>query len=275
MWLLVYIPAVMGILRYRRLSYWRWVGAIFIWQTAATFLFAAFGSLEEPERDGLIIRAVRQATDDGPMVALVGVAFLIVFWGGIAYFVRQLYADAKTPALGLATVKPVTKARKGLELLGLTCVIGWLLYSNINAMNAPSPRDGAADLTVEAVVDREVAAVKAAAPIRVDAITTMTDARREERTLILDYRLSPPDPISREHLEQTVRTSLLAQACAEDRLQDLLRTGASARYRYSLRDEEPVVLDLTAEICGSVPAGSAAVAPQNNASNGDAGVAGR
>ncbi len=268
MWLLVYIPAVMGILRYRRLSYWRWVGAIFIWQSAAMFLFAAFGSLEEPERDGLIIRAVRQATNDGPMVALVGVAFLIVFWGGIIYFVRRLYGDAKAPALGLASVKPATKTRKGLELLGLTAVMGWLLYSNINAMNAPSPRGDAADLTAEAVIDREVAAVKAAAPIKIDELTTMTDARREGSTLVLDYRFSPTDQVSREHFEQTIRTGLLAQACADELLQGLLRTGASARYRYSLRNEEPVVLDLTTEICQSAPTGSAVAAPRVNSSSG-------
>ena len=268
MWLLVYIPAVMGILRYRRLSYWRWVGAIFTWQWAATFLFAAFGSLEEPERDGLVIRAVRRATDDGPMVALVGVVFLIVFWGGIAYFTRRLYGDAKTPALGLASVKPATKARKGLELLGLTAVIGWLLYSSIDAMNAPSPRDDAPDLTAEAVVDREVAAVKAAAPIKVDEFTTMTGAEREGRTLILDYRFSPTDQVSREHFEQTIRTGLLAQECADELLQELLRTGASVRYRYSLRNEEPVVLDLTTETCQSVPTVGTAVLPQNGSSNG-------
>lgn len=266
MWLLVYIPAVMGILRYRRLSYWRWVGAIFVWQSAAMFLFAAFGSLEEPERDGLIIRAVRQATNDGPMVALVGLAFLIVFWGGIIYFARRLYVDAKSPALGLTAVMPATKLRKGLELTVLTAVMAWLLYSNINAMNAPSPRSEPTDLTVEAIIDREVAAVKAAAPMQIDEVTTMTDAQREGRTLILDYRFSPKDAVSREQLKDAVRTNLMPQACAEEPLQDLLRAGGSARYRYSLHNEEPIILDLSAEVCRLVPTPAAATVPQKNSS---------
>ena len=135
-------------------------------------------------------------------------------------------------------------------------------------MNAPSPRDDAPDLTAEAVVDREVAAVKAAAPIKVDEFTTMTGAEREGRTLILDYRFSPTDQVSREHFEQTIRTGLLAQECADELLQELLRTGASVRYRYSLRNEEPVVLDLTTETCQSVPTVGAAVVPQNGSSNG-------
>ena len=264
MWLLVYIPAVMGILRYRRLSYWRWVGAIFIWQSAAMFLFAAFGSLEEPERDGLIIRAVRQATNDGPMVALVGLAFLIVFWGGIIYFARRLYVDAKSPAL--AAVMPASKVRKGLEFAALTAVMAWLLYSNINAMNAPSPRGESSVLTVEAIIDREVAAVKAAAPMQIDEVTTMTDARREGRTLILDYRFSPADAVSREQLEEAVRTNLLPQACAEEPLQELLRTGGSARYRYSLLNEEPITLELSAEVCRLVPTPASATVPQKNSS---------
>lgn len=264
MWLLVYIPAVMGILRYRRLSYWRWVGAIFIWQSAAMFLFAAFGSLEEPERDGLIIRAVRQATNDGPMVALVGLAFLIVFWGGIIYFARRLYVDAKSPAL--AAVMPASKVRKGLEFAALTAVMAWLLYSSINAMNAPSPRGESSDLTVEAIIDREVAAVKAAAPMQIDEVTTMTDARREGRTLILDYRFSPADAVSREQLEEAVRTNLLPQACAEEPLQELLRAGGSARYRYSLLNEEPITLELSAEVCRLIPTPASATVPQKNSS---------
>lgn len=38
MWLLVYAPAILGVLRYRRWSYWRWVVAMLLWQAAAQFL---------------------------------------------------------------------------------------------------------------------------------------------------------------------------------------------------------------------------------------------
>ena len=69
MWLLVYAPAILGVLRYRRWSYWRWVVAMLLWQAAAQFLFASGGTLDHPTGDGLISRAIRQATDDGPATA--------------------------------------------------------------------------------------------------------------------------------------------------------------------------------------------------------------
>ena len=63
-----------------------------------------------------------------------------------------------------------------------------------------------------------------------------------------------------------MRTNLLPQACAEEPLQELLRAGGSARYRYSLLNEEPITLELSAEVCRLVPTPASATVPQKNSS---------
>jgi hypothetical protein len=228
---------VLGILRYRRLSYWRWVGAMVLWQTAAQFLFASFGSLEHPERDGLVIRAVRQATDDGPAVAIVGLVFIVVFWGGTIYFLRQFFKDARQPAAGVYGVKPATWPRKAAELTALTLAIGALFYLNFSAARAPAQAEPAPE-TVEAIIDREVATLNASAPKRLDDITVLTHGTREGEMLVIHYRISPPKELAtRAAFEAAVREQHLPPMCAETSMQQLLQTGAKARLRYTIPNE--------------------------------------
>ncbi len=259
MWLLVYVPAVLGILRYRRLSYWRWVGAMAFWQSAAQFLFAAFGSLERPERDGLVIRAVRQATNDGPAVAIVGLVFIVVFWGGIIYFLRQLFKDARQPAAGVSGVKPATWPRKAAELTALTLAIGVLFYLNFSATRVPAQAEPAPE-TVEAIIERELVALNASGPKRLDDITVLTHYTREGDVLVIHYRVSPPEELAtRAAFEAAVREQHLPPMCAEASMQQLLQTGAKTRLRYTIPNEAPVNLDLSTAICGALP-------PQNSSS---------
>ena len=126
MWLLVYAPAILGVLRYRRWSYWRWVVALLLWQAAAQFLFASHGTLDDPTGDGLISRAIRQATDNGPAFAAYGVAFQVLFYGGVVYFVRQLYRDARS-----GRQQTASRPRKTLEIVALTAITGALLYTSL------------------------------------------------------------------------------------------------------------------------------------------------
>lgn len=253
MWLLIYIPAVFGILHYRRLSYWRWVGAMVLLQTAAQFLFMASGSLEHPERDGLIIRMVRQATNDGPAVAIIGLLFLVVFWGGIIYFVRQLYKDARQPAAGAFEIKPAGGGRKAIELIALTAVMGVLLYSNIAAVKRPA---GASQpQTVEAVIDQQVAMLNKDGPTHVDEITVLTKASRDADALVIDYAISPPKELAaRAAFEAAVREQQLPIWCADKGTLELLQAGANARIRYTIPDAEPVVLDVSTPICDALAA---------------------
>ena len=253
MWLLAYVPAVLGILRYRRLSYWRWVGAIFLWQAAAQFLFASFGSLEHPERDGLIIRAVRQATDNGPAVAIIGLVFIVVFWGGIIYFLRQLFKDARQPAAGAYQLKSVSGGRKAVELIALTAVMGLLLYSNIAAMKRPAVASERESL--ESILDRQVAALNEGGPTRVDEITVLTKASREADVLVVEYAVSLPEELAtRDTFEAALHERQLPMRCSEEATLALLQIGAKVRLRYTIPNAEPVALDISVPICDALAA---------------------
>ena len=246
MWLLVFIPAVLGILRYRYISYWRWVGAMWLWQAAATYLFASYGSLAEPERDGLISRAIRQATDDGPLFGLYGIVFLVVFYGGVAYLVRRLYVEAKPSNEG--AIAHASKGRKAIELTALTVVTGGLLYSNLASMLAPSA-DAPAAMSVEAVIDNEIAATASMLPIKVDEVTILTSARREQQMLVLNHEITKPAK-SRDVMLAFLQSELPVEACANAGVRKILQSGGSVSYRYRFIDDaEPVAFDLTAALC--------------------------
>lgn len=246
MWLLVFIPAVLGILRYRYISYWRWVGAMWLWQAAATYLFASYGSLAEPERDGLISRAIRQATDDGPLFGLYGIVFLVVFYGGVAYIVRRLYVEAKPSNEG--AIAHASKGRKAIELTALTVVTGGLLYSNFASMLAPSA-DAPAAMSVEAVIDNEIAATASMLPLKVDEVTILTSASREQQMLVLNHEITKPAK-SRDVMLAFLQSELPVEACANAGVREILQSGGSVSYRYRFIDDaEPVAFDLTAALC--------------------------
>ena len=258
MWLLVFVPAAFGILKYRYATYWRWVVAMWLWQAAAAYLFASHGSLAQPERDGLISRAIRQATDDGPLFGLFGIVFLVVFYGGAAYFVRRLYVEARSSGHG--AIAHASRGRKAVELTALTLVTGGLLYSNVASTLAANV-DGASAASVEARIDDEVALVAAMIPVQVDDITILTAARREQKTLALDYEVTTP-ALTRDAFILYLHHEKPAEACANANTLNIVQDGGVVRYRYKLAaGGDPVAFELTAAHCAAVDA-----APQKNSS---------
>ncbi|CAN7536045.1 hypothetical protein LJR164_003778 [Phenylobacterium sp. LjRoot164] len=255
MWLLVYVPAIFGILRYRRWSYWRWVVAMLIWQAAAQFLFASHGTLDDPTGDGLISRAIRQATDNGPALAAYGVAFLVLFYGGVVYLVRQLYRDARS-----GRQETASKPRKSLEIVALTAVIGALLYTSLPFLWGDDALEGAGNpQTVEAILDTAVAQVKPELPVKLDDVTTLTNVSREARTIVFDYLINIAD-LSRDAVAEYIRSDVVGTMCAHPTNQKLLQAGATIRLRYSLASGgAPLIHDLTADLCkAGRPSGSLA-----------------
>ncbi len=236
MWLLVYIPAVLGILRYRHWLYWRWVLAILVWQNLADFLFAAHGSLKAPEGDGLIMRAMRQATNDGPELAIFAIVFLPIFWGGMIYFIRQLYVAAKAPNLGLSAVRPVPSIRKLLELLGLTAAAAVLVYNSLTALtHARAPKASAPiEESIEIMIAREVASANTKAPTKLDEVTTFLRASQSGRMIVFDFEVeSGGVPVSQIQAELQARN--IDEMCAAPDMRAWVRAGAIVRYRYTLR----------------------------------------
>lgn len=76
--LIIYIAALLGIFRFRSLSYWKWIGFIFVWMFGTQLLFAGGGTLEDPSGDGFITRQVRIA-NNGPLMALFVVVVMIAY----------------------------------------------------------------------------------------------------------------------------------------------------------------------------------------------------
>lgn len=258
MWLLVFVPAVLGVLKYRYATYWRWVVAMWLWQAAATYLFASYGSLAQPERDGLISRAIRQATDDGPLFGLYAIVFLVAFYSGVVYFIRRLYVEAKPFNHG--AIAHASKGRKAVELTALTLVTGGLLYSNV-ASTLAADVDAPKAASVEAKIDQEIAMVESLIPAQVDDITILTGARREQQTLAFDYEVTAP-AFTREAFAAYLANAKPAEACAHANTRSIVQDGGVVRYRYKLAaGGDPVELELTAAHCAAVEA-----APQKNSS---------
>ncbi|MBA4013120.1 MAG: hypothetical protein C0481_14740 [Phenylobacterium sp.] len=258
MWLLVFIPAVLGVAKYRYASYWRWVGAMWLWQAAATYLFASYGSLEQPERDGLISRAIRLMTDDGPLFGLYGIVFLVVFYGGVAYFVRHLYVEARRPNEG--AIAYASKGRKAIELTALTLLTAGLLYSNFAATLAADV-DAPSAPTVEARIEREIAMATPLVATKLDDITILTGVRGDQQTLTYDYEITTP-AFTREAFTAYLADEKPAEACAHANTRGIVQDGGVVRYRYKLAaGGDPVSLELTAAHCAAL-----ASAPQKNSS---------
>lgn len=123
-----FLPCLLGILRYRFWAYWKWVVILQVWQVVGTQLFSAGGTLRDPTGDGLITHYVRVASNDGPAVALVGIVFLVVFYGGAFWFLLRLYKAARENQNPAAGVRGATVPRKAAEVTLLTAVVGGLLY---------------------------------------------------------------------------------------------------------------------------------------------------
>ncbi len=63
--------------------YWiRGIGAVVV-ALAMHYLGQGGGTLEDPAGDGLVTRAIRKATDDGPLVAVWAIAMLVLGYGVI------------------------------------------------------------------------------------------------------------------------------------------------------------------------------------------------
>jgi hypothetical protein len=95
MLILVFIAFLAGIIRYRYWDYWKWALIMLAWVVVGPLLFAGDGTLENPNGDGILAHQVRVLTNDGPGMAVFGLAFLAVFYGGIIYFTRRMFLAVK------------------------------------------------------------------------------------------------------------------------------------------------------------------------------------
>ncbi len=72
---------LIGAIWRRTKKFWAHGIGAFVFQTVMSFLFHAGGTLDDPSRDGIITRIIRQATDDGPLLGIVAIPVILLAWG--------------------------------------------------------------------------------------------------------------------------------------------------------------------------------------------------
>lgn len=119
---LIIVIAIVGAIRKPRgPRYWIFCAAAAAYFAfLGPFLFYAGGTLDNPAADGVITRAVRAATADGPLMGLWAIAVLFALYGGTAWFLvaaireqRKLSQSAAAPEV----VAPPVVQLKSAETL--------------------------------------------------------------------------------------------------------------------------------------------------------------
>lgn len=269
--LIVFIAALLGIWRYRSSEYFRWVGAALVWMLASSFLFQGGGSLEDPSGDGWITHQVRVATDDGPLVALFGIAFLILYYGGLLFFVTRMRKAAKLHsrtddvAFDDNVIVPDRTGRKVLETAGLVAAVGGFLWFSYvlpvqqadaatvgESDTRASVIDGQNSLTVEQELLGVAAEMNATLPQSLDQITTLERVTASARTLTYRYQIEAKAE-DRTRLEKYIRTTVIPKVCTGPQRADLRTDGVSYVYSYTSRDfAAPLKVQVDEALCSSL-----------------------
>lgn len=251
MWLLVYIPAIAGIWRYRFWGFWKWVVAMFLWQSVADFLFAAGGTLDQPQGDGLITGMVRRASNDGVEVALLGVGFWIVFLIGVVLIVSQMRKAARQPPAHAEVASNVPVLRRIAETGGLTLAIAALMFVSLSAMMSAKPLAATQDAyTLEQEVADAAVEIRRTVPQQIDPSTKLVGVRSSGRVLIYDYELSERG--TPEQMRDFFAKNSLARVCADAVMRPEMRRGVTFRYSYMLIGQDaPVEIDVSEAVCAA------------------------
>ena len=87
--ILITAAILIGTIWRRTKKFWAYgVGALIV-QNVMGFLFYAGGTLEDPSRDGIITAIIRQATDDGPLLALLFIPAILFGWAAPILLIIQ------------------------------------------------------------------------------------------------------------------------------------------------------------------------------------------
>lgn len=269
--LLIWIAALFGVFRFRTLSYWRWIGIVFIWMIAANVLFYAGGTLQNPEGDGVITRMIRFSTNDGPGMAIFALVFLAVYYGGIIIMLRKAWSAGKEyEREGLEAeyeIEDTPIARKAIDAVGITVVIATYVYFTmvlparehqvsiaqsepatvatsepiVVTGNASSSSKSSDIDPVEAELTTTAAALNRTLPQKVDQITTLERATVEGRVFTYHYRLSRRDAPD-SALSKFIRKSVVPKACRDPRMRAGIKDYSIVyRYEYTLPNADNII----------------------------------
>jgi len=266
MLIITIIAFIAGIIRYRYWAYWKWALALVPWQVAASILFAGGGTLENPAGDGIITHQIRIATHDGIGMAVFGLTFLVVFWGGVIWFTRRMFLAVKQREGPFPNVPVFRKATEVAVLVIATGAIAYWQYADILARNRStigteteaqeitargvSPANENAPDPIARQLQELAAEITAKGPQKLDPITTLESVSAQGRTLTYHNRLSRRDA-SDDALVAFVLKTTLPKVCSNADMRDGIDNYAIT-YRYSYlfpNSGTPVDVDIDARAC--------------------------
>lgn len=268
--LIVIIAALLGIWRYRSREYFKWVGITAVWMLLGGFLFAGGGTLEDPSGDGIIAHQIRIATNDGPGMGLFAIVFLVVYWGGVIFFISRMVKAARAVreadelAFDDHDFEPSDNTgRKALETAALLLVAalwGWFAfirpatdrYEALTATEPDQPQPTPTGLTIEQEVLGAAAEVNASAPQQVDEATTLVRATATGRNLTYHYRIEAT-AADRENLMSFLHTNVVPKTCTGELRPYMREDGVSYTYSYVGSDfTEPVEITVDEALCAGL-----------------------
>lgn len=270
--LIVIVAALLGIWRYRSTEYFKWVAIAAVWMFAAGILFQAGGTLSDPSGDGIITHQVRIATEDGPMMGIFAIGFLVAYYGGLIFFITRMVKAARTvrdaPSLSEwdESIEPDPQTtRKVLETAGLLALsAAWVWFAFIQPMqrhdqamdaaiaSQTRPLPSPTGLTIEQELLGAAAEINANAPQRLDEVTTLERATVKGREFTYHYTIEA-SAAERDNLLSFIRTNVVPQACTGSMRDDMRTHGVSYTYSYVGTDfETPIELTVDDAMCLSL-----------------------
>tara|TARA_R110002124_G_scaffold89707_1_gene229352 strand:+ start:15164 stop:15991 length:828 start_codon:yes stop_codon:yes gene_type:complete len=267
--LIVIVAALLGIWRYRSIEYFKWVGIAAVWMFVAGVLFYAGGTLEDPTGDGIITHQIRVAANNGPMMGLFAIAFLIVYWGGLIFFISRMVKAARAvreaDELAFAEdeyARAENTGRKALETVALLAAsVVWIWFAflepaqdqqegmdaDIPLQNAPLPSP--AGLSVEQEVMGAAAEINAGLPQKIDEVTTLEKATAAGKKLTYHYRIEGTSA-DRDKLLTFIRSNVVPKACTGSLRPYMRDKGVSYTYSYVGTDfTAPIEVNIDEKMC--------------------------
>lgn len=243
----IYVAAMLGVFRFRSRRYWKWVGILTAWLLGMQTLFSAHGTLRDPTGDGWITHQVRIATNDGPMLGVIGIIFVAAYWAGIIFIVRKLYragkeGEEKRFEEEWESGNRVPWYRMAGEAALLTAIAGAWLYAIVGlAMPTgaqPVPQHSNQQEVQTRNIDPVAAQLKKVAaennvglPQMLDQVTKLERTTAEGRVMTYHYRITRRDG-SDQALASFVKKKILPKACGNKSMLDDMRD-YQVIYRYS------------------------------------------
>lgn len=226
-------------------------------------LFYADGTLEDPSGDGLLTRQIRLATEDGPMMGIFAIVFLVLYWGAIIFFISKMRSASREASeerlaqpYGDETFEQDNTGRKMAETIATLFFAGiwvWFFYlQTVGSQNSDSTLGLGSDLpelSIEQELMGTAVELNDQTPKQIDEVTVLERASVESRNFTYHYRIDQAN-VDGAALRKFVLNNTVPRVCAGDMRGGMRDHGVSYTYSYStegLRD--PIEIHVNEQTC--------------------------